>query len=228
MADLDLSDITVEECLNKDAKEDFKFKMVIVGDSGVGKTNLVKRFIYDTFSKDSKATVGVEFLYKSFVINGKIFKVELWDTAGQERYKSMTSAYYKAARGGLVVFDVTNQKSFDDVDTWCKEVREKAPKSVCLMIIGNKSDLTDQRVVTIEQATEKAKMLEAAVMETSALDSTNVREAFYHMLKEMYLRVRDALESTPAEGSQTSVNQQAPVGTKLDVSNKKEEKGGCC
>ena len=224
----DLSDVTVEECVNKDAKEDFKFKMVIVGNSGVGKTNLVKRFIYDTFSKDSKATVGVEFLYKSFVINNKIFKVELWDTAGQERYKSMTSAYYKAARGGLVVFDVTNQKSFDDVETWCKEVREKAPKSVCIMVIGNKSDLADQRVVTMEQATEKAKMLEAAVMETSALDSTNVREAFYHMLKEMYVRVKDALEAAPSEESQNPSGEVAPSGTKLETTNTEKEKGGCC
>ena len=226
----DLSDITVEECQNKDVKENFKFKMVIVGNSGVGKTNLVKRFIYDSFSKDTKATVGVEFLYKTFIINGKIFKVELWDTAGQERYKSMTSAYYKSARGALIVFDVTNQKSFDDIDTWCKEVREKAPKSICVMVIGNKTDLTEQRCITQEQAKEKGNILQAAYMETSALDSTNVREAFYLMLKQMYLGVKDALEGAPASSDQSEAAAPGELGsgTKLETAPEKDEKGGCC
>ena len=171
--------ITIEVAPNSNVKEEYKFKVVVVGDSGVGKTNLIKRFINDTFNKDSKATVGVEFLSKTYLINQEVFKIEIWDTAGQERYKSITAAYYKGAKGAMIVYDVTNQTSFDNVDNWANEIKEKAARNINLMIVGNKTDLTDKIVVTSEVATEKAKALEIPIMETSALDSTNVKEAFY-------------------------------------------------
>ena len=186
--------ITIEVAPNNNVKEEYKLKVVVVGDSGVGKTNLIKRFINDTFNKDSKATVGVEFLSKTYLINQEVFKIEIWDTAGQERYKSITAAYYKGAKGAMIVYDVTNQTSFDNVDTWANEIKEKAAKNINLMIVGNKTDLTDKIVVTSENATEKAKALEIPIMETSALDSTNVKEAFYQLLREMYKSVKDLMK----------------------------------
>ncbi len=162
------------------------FKIVIIGDSGVGKTNLIKRFITNTFSDNSKATVGVEFISKSYKINKKVFKIELWDTAGQERYKSITAVYYKGAKGALVVYDTTCKKTFENIDKWLAEIKDKTSDDIKLMLIGNKIDLKEFREVTNEEAMEKAQILGIPIMETSALDATNVKEAFNDLLKEMY------------------------------------------
>jgi Ras-related protein Rab-11A len=180
-------DININECLDQNIKEEEKFKVVVVGDSGVGKTNLIKRFISNEFSLDSKATVGVEFISKNYNINNKIIKIEIWDTAGQERYKSITSAYYKGAKGAMIVYDVTNQTSFNNIDKWYFEIKEKASKNINLMLIGNKTDLN--KVICREDAINKAKSLNIPVMETSANNSSNVKEAFYDLIKEMYKSV---------------------------------------
>ena len=217
--------ITIEVAPNSNAKEEYKFKVVVVGDSGVGKTNLIKRFVNDTFSKDSKATVGVEFLSKTYLINQEIFKIEIWDTAGQERYKSITAAYYKGAKGAMIVYDVTNQTSFDNVDKWCNEIKEKASKNINLMIVGNKTDLTDQRVVTSDAALEKAKALEIPIMEASALDSSNVKEAFYQLLREMYKSIKQMMEAHEQKEAEQGAT---PEGVKLDTNEKKEKSSGCC
>ena len=220
--------ITIEVALNNSVKEEYKFKVVVVGDSGVGKTNLIKRFINDTFNKDSKATVGVEFLSKTYLINQEVFKIEIWDTAGQERYKSITAAYYKGAKGAMIVYDVTNQSSFDNVDKWANEIKEKAARNINLMIVGNKTDLTDKIAVTSEMATEKAKALEIPVMETSALDSTNVKEAFYQLLREMYKSVKDMMKEYEQKQAGTPIEKDSN-GVTLDTKDeKKEKKGGCC
>ena len=182
-------DIVIEEIDSKDIKEDYKLKLVVVGDSGVGKTNLIKRFANNTFNSNSKATVGVEFLSKSFKINNRVFKIEIWDTAGQERYKSITAAYYKGAKGALVVYDITSKISFENIDKWMMEIKEKSSKDLKIMIIGNKSDLKDGRQVSNEEALRKAQDTGIALMETSALDSTNVKEAFHDLLKEMYIEI---------------------------------------
>ncbi len=214
------NDIKIEEITDGNVKDDFKLKIVVVGDSGVGKTNLIRRFIQDDFQSNSKATVGVEFFSKSFKINDNVFKIEIWDTAGQERYKSITAAYYKGAKGGLVVYDVTSKTSFDNVDNWVSEIKEKASTDMRTMMIGNKIDLKDERAVSTEEALEKAKLLELPLMEASALDSTNVKQAFYDLLKEMYKEVKKTIDVVEQAEKQNE-------GVQLDT-NQPEEKKGCC
>ena len=214
------NDIKIEEITDGNVKDDFKLKIVVVGDSGVGKTNLIRRFIQDDFQSNSKATVGVEFFSKSFKINDNVFKIEIWDTAGQERYKSITAAYYKGAKGGLVVYDVTSKTSFDNVDNWVSEIKEKASTDMRTMMIGNKIDLKDERAVSTEEALEKAKLLELPLMEASALDSTNVKQAFYDLLKEMYTEVKKTIDVVEQAEKQNE-------GVQLDT-NQPEEKKGCC
>ena len=214
------NDIKIEEITDGNVKDDFKLKIVVVGDSGVGKTNLIRRFIQDDFQSNSKATVGVEFFSKSFKMNDNVFKIEIWDTAGQERYKSITAAYYKGAKGGLVVYDVTSKTSFDNVDNWVSEIKEKASTDMKTMMIGNKIDLKDERPVSTEEALEKAKLLELPLMEASALDSTNVKQAFYDLLKEMYKEVKKTIDVVEQAEKQNE-------GVQLDT-NQKEEKKGCC
>ena len=183
----DKEEIAINEVdSQEEVKEDLKIKLVVIGDSGVGKTNLIKRFITNTFNDKTRSTVGVEFISKTYKINGKIFKIEIWDTAGQERYKSITAVYYKGAKGALVVYDTTSKDSFDNIDKWMGEVKEKTTNDLKLMIIGNKIDLKEDREVTTEQAMEKAKSFGIPLMETSALDATNVKEAFFDLLREIY------------------------------------------
>ena len=214
-------DINIEEVASSDVKEDYKLKVVVVGDSGVGKTNLIKRFVTNTFSANSKATVGVEFISKSYRINDQVFKIEIWDTAGQERYKSITAAYYKGAKGALIVYDTTQKTSFENIDKWMSEIKEKSSKDMKLMIIGNKIDLKDERQVETDEALAKAQILEAPIMETSALDATNVKEAFYDLLKEMYKEVKKKLDvvESQAEGGNE--------GIQLET-NEENQKKGCC
>ena len=215
-------EITIEETESGNQKESYKFKVVVVGDSGVGKTNLIKRFVSNEFKSDSKATVGVEFLSKNFIINGEIFKIEIWDTAGQERYKSITTAYYKGAKGAMIVYDVTNQTSFDNVDKWYNEIKDKAAKNINLIMIGNKNDLVDKKIINSDSSTEKAKSFGIAIMETSALDASNVKEAFYLILQEMYKSVKSMINNTEkkdnVEGS----------GVQLNTDEKKKKKKKCC
>ena len=212
--------IEIAPCNDPSLKEELKFKVVIVGDSSVGKTNLVKRFMNNTFLKDSKATVGVEFMSKTFIVDKKIFKVELWDTAGQERYKAITAAYYKGAKGALIVYDVTNKISYDNVDKWCNELRIKGSKNISIVMIGNKTDLKDNIVVNSEMSKEKANLLQVPVMETSALDASNVKEAFYLLIKEMYL-------SFTNKDKNNKISDNINEGVSLEVK-KEETKKGCC
>ena len=212
--------IEIAPCNDPSLKEELKFKVVIVGDSSVGKTNLVKRFMNNTFLKDSKATVGVEFMSKTFNVNKKIIKVELWDTAGQERYKAITAAYYKGAKGALIVYDVTNKISYDNVDKWCNELRIKGSKNINIVMIGNKTDLKDNIVVNSEMSKEKANLLQVPVMETSALDASNVKEAFYLLIKEMYL-------SFTNKDKNNKISDNINEGVSLEVK-KEETKKGCC
>ena len=213
--------IKIEEVTAED-REDYKLKIVIVGDSGVGKTNLIRRFVTNEFKLNSKATVGVELSSKSYKINYKIFKIEMWDTAGQERYKSMTAAYYKGAKGALIVYDTTNVQSFENVDKWLSEIKEKSSKDIKLIIIGNKVDLKDGKAVSTDQALSRAKELGVPMMETSALDATNVKEAFYDLLKEMYLEVSKTLEYVENQNSAKNNN-----GLQLDTNEPKKKKS-CC
>ena len=222
----DNDEIIIEENVSNFEKEYYKLKLIVLGDSGVGKTNIIHRYITDTFNTETKATIGVEFFIKTFRVNNDIIKLEIWDTAGQERYKSITSAYYKGSRGVLLVYDITRYTTFENLEKWMNEINEKVKGSLKMMIIGNKSDLNDERKVDIETALEKAKLLNIPFMETSALDSTNIQNAFENILREMYKDFQNEKENIKKELSNNRLE-----GIKLDTIDKKnenEKKGGCC
>ncbi len=224
MSDNNNYDIKISENVSNYEKEFYKLKLIVLGDSGVGKTNIIRRYVSDTFSIDTKATVGVEFFTKSFRVNNDVVKLEIWDTAGQERYKSITSAYYKGSRGALLVYDITRYSTFEDIEKWMKEIKERIHGSLKMMIIGNKVDLNAQRNVDIETALDKAKTLNVPLLETSAVDSTNVNKAFEIILKEMYKELKIEKESEKNE-------QNKIEGVKLDTDiNKKNQNGKkfCC
>ena len=215
-------EIKIEDVSSSDEREDYKLKVVIVGDSGVGKSNLIKRFTTNEFNEHSKATVGVEFLSRSYKINDKIFKIEMWDTAGQERYKAITSAYYKGAKGAFVVYDITRKTSFESIDRWVNDLTAAADKKITIVVIGNKCDLEDQRQITKEQGEEKSAKLEVAFLETSALSGENLDKAFELMMNEIYKKCH---EEMLAENDLEIIDGGKDINLKK---NENTEKKKCC
>ncbi|WCJ19318.1 hypothetical protein M5689_001614 [Euphorbia peplus] len=167
-------------------KIDYVFKVVLIGDSAVGKSQLLARFARNEFNIDSKATIGVEFQTKTLIIDQKTVKAQIWDTAGQERYRAVTSAYYRGAVGAMLVYDISKCQSFDHITKWLEELRDHADSNIVIMLIGNKSDLGTLRAVPLEDAKEFAQKENLFFMETSALESTNVESAFFSILTEVY------------------------------------------
>ncbi|WEW56369.1 Rab GTPase ypt31 [Emydomyces testavorans] len=165
---------------------DFLFKVVLIGDSGVGKSNLLSRFTRNEFNLDSKSTIGVEFATRSIQVDSKTIKSQIWDTAGQERYRAITSAYYRGAVGALLVYDISKHQTYENVTRWLKELREHADSNIVIMLVGNKSDLRHLRAVPTEEAKQFASDNNLSFIETSALDASNVELAFQNILTGMY------------------------------------------
>ncbi|PHU14918.1 Ras-related protein YPTC6 [Capsicum chinense] len=172
-----------------DEEYDYLFKIVLIGDSGVGKSNLLSRFTRNEFSLESKSTIGVEFATRTLQVEGKMIKSQMWDTAGQERYRAITSAYYRGALGALLVYDVTKPTSFENVSRWLQELRDHADSNIVIMLIGNKTDLKHLRAVATEDAQSYAETERLSFVETSALEATNVDKAFQMNLSEIYRRI---------------------------------------
>ncbi|KAK4337823.1 hypothetical protein RND71_042310 [Anisodus tanguticus] len=169
-----------------DEEYDYLFKIVLIGDSGVGKSNLLSRFTRNEFCLESKSTIGVEFATRTLQVEGRIIKSQIWDTAGQERYRAITSAYYRGALGALLVYDVTKPTSFENISRWLKELRDHADSNIVIMLIGNKTDLKHLRAVATEDAQGYAEREGLSFIETSALEATNVEKAFQMNLSEIY------------------------------------------
>jgi Ras-related protein Rab-11A len=157
---------------------DIIFKVVLIGDSGVGKTNILSRYIKDDFSIETKNTVGVEFGSKIIKFKENTIKIQIWDTAGQERYRSITNAYYKGAKGAMVVYDISKRYTFDNIDKWISELKNSGDEDVNILLVGNKCDLEDQREITKEEAEKKAENFKCAFIETSAMQAVNIEKAF--------------------------------------------------
>lgn len=183
-------------------KIDYVFKVVLIGDSAVGKSQLLARFSRNEFSLDSKATIGVEFQTRTLEIDHKTVKAQIWDTAGQERYRAVTSAYYRGAVGAMLVYDITKRQSFDHVARWLEELRGHADKNIVIMLVGNKTDLGSLRAVPTDDAKEFAEKENLFFIETSALEATNVDTAFVNVLTEIYRVVsKKSLVANDAESA---------------------------
>lgn len=205
---------------------DYLFKVVLIGDSGVGKSNLLSRFTRNEFNLESKSTIGVEFATRSIHVDDKIVKAQIWDTAGQERYRAITSAYYRGAVGALLVYDVTRHVTFENIERWLKELRDHTDSSIVIMLVANKADLRHLRAVSTEDAKSFAERENLFFMETSALESLNVENAFSEVLTQVYHVVcRKALD-IGSDPTALPKGQTIDIGSKDDVSEVK--KVGCC
>ncbi|KAL6991262.1 Ras-related protein RABA1c [Sarracenia purpurea var. burkii] len=206
---------------------DYLFKVVLIGDSGVGKSNLLSRFTRNEFSLESKSTIGVEFATRSLTVDGKVIKAQIWDTAGQERYRAITSAYYRGAVGALLVYDVTRHSTFENVERWLRELRDHTDPNIVVMLIGNKSDLRHLVAVSTEDGKSFAERESLFFMETSALEAMNVDNAFAEVLTQIYRIVsKKAMESADDEAASTVPSKGEKIDVGKDVTAMKRV--GCC
>ena len=205
---------------------DMIFKVVLIGDTSVGKTNILSKYLTNDFDPDSKATVGVEFGTKNFKIEDNIVKVQIWDTAGQERYRSITNAYYKGAKGSLLVYDITNPKTFESIDRWLSDLKVNGDENISVVLLGNKSDLESDRKVSTQQGKEKAEFYKLAFMETSALNGNNIEKAFSELITDVYKNHHDLFEKQ----AKVVINDRAINLENADENDEKieKEKKGCC
>jgi len=216
--------------MDMNPKIDYVFKVVLIGDSAVGKSQILSRFARDEFSLDSKATIGVEFQTRTVVIDHKSVKAQIWDTAGQERYRAVTSAYYRGAVGAMLVYDITKRQTFDHVPRWLEELRNHADNNIVIMLVGNKCDLDNLRAVPTEDAKEFAQKEGLFFLETSALEATNVETAFLTVLTEIFKIVTK--KSLIASQDQGNGNHTSLSGTSIVVSGQEQDsttkKKSCC
>lgn len=199
---------------------DYLFKVLLIGDSGVGKSCLLLRFADDTYTDAFISTIGVDFKIRTVELEGgRTAKLQIWDTAGQERFRTITSSYYRGAHGIIVVYDVTDAESFANVRSWLQEIGRYAADGVCTLLVGSKSDMASARQVEYAAGKALADDLGVPFVETSAKDATNVEEAFLTMARTIRERVGAPNAAAPQAPSRVAL---PASGTRLDAS------GGCC
>ena len=172
-------------------KPDYTIKYIIVGNAYVGKSNIIYRFVENKFSENYKATINLDFSYKNMKINDKIFRIQLWDTAGQEEFQSISRGYYKSGACALVVYDITDRETFNNVSSWVEECKNNGPSTITLVLVGNKIDLEDKRQVTYEEGEDFANRNNMQFFETSALNGTNIDKLFNDTVESINRKIED-------------------------------------
>ncbi|KAI8077819.1 ras family-domain-containing protein [Halteromyces radiatus] len=205
----------------KSASYDYLIKLLLIGDSGVGKSCLLLRFSDDSFTPSFITTIGIDFKIRTIELDGKRIKLQIWDTAGQERFRTITTAYYRGAMGILLVYDVTDERSFGNVRNWFSNIEQHANEGVNKILIGNKCDMEDKRVVTKEQGEALANELGIQFMETSAKANIGVEEAFFDLARDIKKRLIDTQQT-----QQTRQREEVRLDNNTTTNNKTA--GGCC
>jgi len=198
---------------------DYLIKLLLIGDSGVGKSCLLCRYSEDIFNNKFITTIGIDFKIRTIELDGKKIKLQIWDTAGQERFRTITQAYYRGAMGILLVYDVTDEKSFSNIRSWMRNIEQHANTEVVKVLLGNKCDMKQKRTVKQEDGEELAKEYGIEFFETSAKDKINVDQAFTRMAKLIKDKRRD-------EVNENTINTAHNIN--LDNNVQKRKSGGCC
>ena len=171
--------------MEQESDFDYTIKLLVVGDSSVGKTNFITQFIENKFNQTYMTTSGMDLKTSSIVVKNKKIRVQLWDTAGQEKYRAITKNLFLKVQGALVVYDITNDNSFTNLKTWVKSIKEECGKSMQMIIVGNKCDLDDERVIEKEKALEYAEEEKVEYIETSSKTGENVQKAISQLCEKV-------------------------------------------
>lgn len=208
----------------------YLFKYIIIGDSAVGKSNLLLQYAHNKFNDDYQATIGVEFGAKNITVNNKIYRIQIWDTAGQENFRSITRAYYKNSVCAMVVYDITNKDTFNNVQTWIEDCKNQSPKTIFMVLVGNKNDLEDKRQVKYEDGMELANKNGMMFYETSAKSGFNVEEIFNSSAKAIAQKIDDGYYDLSNDicGIKQGINASVGNNVSLSGEGKIPSKGGCC
>ena len=215
---------------------DYSFKYIIIGDAYVGKSNLLLRYAHGQFKDDYQLTIGVEFAAKNVKIRGKTYRIQIWDTAGQESFRSITRGYYKSSVCALVVYDISNKESFNNISTWIEDCKNQSPKTIFFVLVGNKSDLEDKRQVSTEEGQELAEKYGIPFYETSAKTGTNINEIFFNSAEEIVKKMEQNYYDLEEDcGIKLNINRQnknkknTHTGGGLQLGSSKEpSKKKCC
>ena len=202
------------------------FKIVIIGDSGVGKSNLMSKYASNEFTVKSQPTIGVEFLTKSLNVQNRSIKFQIWDSAGSERFRAISRSIYHGAKGAFIVYDITREESFENIAYWLKEIRQHVHSTCQLFLIGNKTDLEHLRVVKTEDAQKFAAENNITFLETSALDGSNVEKAFEWMGNSIYDMIVQ-LDTSPGKPSMHPELPSPTVKLNANKETKTEKKCSC-
>jgi len=198
------------------ASYDFLIKLLLIGDSGVGKSCLLLRFSDDSFTTSFITTIGIDFKIKTIELDGKRIKLQIWDTAGQERFRTITTAYYRGAMGILLVYDVTDEQSFQNIRNWIRNIEQHAADNVDKILLGNKADMVGEKAVETARGQALAEEYRIKFFETSAKSNINVVEAFTAIAKDIKKRLMD--NANPVQAQDKII---------LDKGNGKKP-DGCC
>jgi Ras-related protein Rab-1A len=197
---------------------DYLVKLICIGDSSVGKSSIMNQYVDAEFTESFISTIGVDFKIKTIELDGFLVKIQVWDTSGQERFRTITSSYYRGAHGVLLIFDLTNNKSFENLKMWVNEIDKYAPESIQSIVIGNKSDLIAEREVNYDIASEFALNLNNEYVETSAKSGSNLDSVFVKIVQKIIKRIKEIEEEY----------NDAPMKKALIIKNPKvEKKCGC-
>ncbi|KAH7934893.1 hypothetical protein HPB52_001876 [Rhipicephalus sanguineus] len=212
---------TQDQKWQKDAVDqnfDYMFKILIIGNSSVGKTSFLFRYADDSFTSAFVSTVGIDFKVKTVFRHDKRVKLQIWDTAGQERYRTITTAYYRGAMGFILMYDVTNEESFNSVQDWVTQIKTYSWDNAQVILVGNKCDMEDERVVSAERGRQLADQLGLEFFETSAKENVNVKAVFERLVDIICDKMSESLDSDPAllagggaKGTHLTDNPAAPA-----------------
>ena len=226
MDEKDLESLKAEILPQDQTKFDLSFKMIILGDPGVGKSCLTTQAIKNTFSEAYNTTIGFEFVSFNVKLNDKAIKLQIWDTCGQEIYRSLISSFYRNAALAVLVYSIDSKKSFMNLDAWLKDIKLQSNPDIKIFLVGNKTDLEEQRVVDFEEAKKYANENDFDyVNETSAKTGFHTREVFIQAAKVLYLEHLKFKNKANLSSSKYNLNTNA----KIDKGNvPKRKKDGCC
>ncbi|CAD8108723.1 unnamed protein product [Paramecium primaurelia] len=197
---------------------DLLMKVLLIGNSGVGKTQILLRYTENQFKTSFLSTIGIDFKIKKISVDEKVIKMQIWDTAGQERYQTITQTYYKGAMGIILVFAVNDQESFHDIEKWMNQIKQHASDNIIKVLIGNKTDLPD-RCITYEQAMKMAQKYNIPYFETSAKEGTNINDTFQQIAKQ----IKEQIEKLPQQSNNT-FNKLNPSANQVQ----EKQDSSCC